>query len=64
MFYNIYSISKDVIHIIRNAFWDSGCYGSFFLEICLGHNTYTVPSRGKKANFTPIQIPLLKMIEN
>ena len=60
MIYNTYYISKDGIHIIRNNFGNFWSYGSRFLAIWLGHNTYTYPSRVKRVYFTPIQEHLLK----
>ena len=58
-FHNDDSISKDEIHIIRSDFGESGSYGLSFWSICLGHNTYAGPIRGKRYNATPIKGPVL-----
>ena len=53
MFYNTFSVSKNVIYIIRSGFGESRSYGSRFRSICLGHNTYTV-SRIVKRGILPL----------
>ena len=58
--YNPFSISKDDLHIIRNSFVNSESYGSRCRTRVIGHNTYTVPIRGKIVNVTQIKWPVLK----
>ena len=59
MFYNSSSVSKYAIYIIRNYFVNTGAFGSIFRSVFIVYNTYTGPRRMKRANVSPIQVPVL-----